>query len=152
MTMRPYKGYIKDDPNYRILYENFIMSVGHVYETSYCYSKLTKEEFAIFQFDNDPTCGVVGNNNDWCLIGGDVLVLRTWVDNTLRLVGDLKQIFDIKIIDDYTVQILTDPWTNYSEVWQLTIDLNKLTRPLTLTKIKDFKNYVDKPYTENVDW
>lgn len=150
--MRPYKGYIKDDPNYRILYENFVMSVGHVYETSYCCNKLTKEEFAIFQFDNDPTCGVVGNNNDWCLIGGDVLVLRTWVDNTLRLVGDLKQIFDIKIIDDYTVQILTDPWTNNSEVWQLTIDLNKLTRPLTLTKIKDFKNYVDKPYTENVDW
>lgn len=150
--MRPYKGYIKDDPNYRILYESFVMSVGHVHETSYCCNKLTKEEFAIFQFDNDPTCGVVGNNNDWCLIGGDVLVLRTWVDNTLRLVGDLKQIFDIKIIDDYTVQILTDPWTSNSEVWQLTIDLNKLTRPLTLIKIKDFKNYVDKPYTENVDW
>ena len=150
--MRPYKGFIKDDPNFKTIFENIVMTVGHVFETSYCYNKLTKEEFAIFKFDNDPTCGIVGQKNDWCLIGGDLLVLRTWVDNSLRLVGELKQIFDLKSIDDYTVQILTDPWTNNSEIWQLTIDLNKLKRPLTLIKIRDFKEYVDKPYTDDVVW
>ena len=150
--MRPYKGFIKDDPNFRTLFENTVMTVGHIFETSYCYNKLTKEEFAIFEFDNDPTCGLIGKRNDWCLIGGDVLVLRTWVDNTLRFVGELKQILDLKTIDDYTVQILTDPWDNGSEIWQLTIDLNKLTRPLILTKIRDFKEYADKPYTDKVVW
>jgi hypothetical protein len=152
MTMHPYKGLIIDDPNFRILFENTVMKVGHVFETSYCYNKLTKEEFAIFEFGNDPTCGLVGQRNDWCLIGGDVLVLRTWVDNTLRLVGELKEIFDLKLIDAYTIQVLTDPWADNSEIWQLTIDLNKLTRPLTLKKIRDFKEFVDKPYTDEVEW
>lgn len=150
--MRPYKGFIKDDPNFKTLFENTVMTVGHVFETSYCYNKFTKEEFAIFEFDNHPTCGLVGQRNDWCLIGGDVLVLRTWVDNTLRFVGELKQIFDLKTIDDYTVQILTDPWAADSEIWQLTINLNRLTKPLTLTKIRDFKEYADKPYTDQVEW
>lgn len=150
--MRPYKGYIKDDPNFKILFENTVMTVGHVFESSYCFNKFTKEEFAIFQFDNDPTCGIVGQNNDWCLIGGDILVLRTWVDNALRLVGELKNIFDLKQIDAYTTLILTDPWAKNSEIWHLSVDLNKLTRPLTLTKIRDFKDYFDKPYNENVKW
>ena len=150
--MRPYKGFIKDDPHFKTLFENTVMTVGHVFETSYCYNKLTNEEFSIFEFDNEPTCGVIGQRNDWCLIGGNVLVLRTWGDNTLRLVGELKQIFDLKTIDDYTVQILTDPWANNPEIWQLKIDLNRLTRPLTLTKLLDFKSYADKPYTEDVEW
>ncbi len=150
--MRPHKGFSKDDPNFRTLFENTVMIVGHVFETSYCFNKLTEEDFAIFEFSNDPTCGLVGQRNDWCLIGGDVLVLKTWVDNTLRLVGGLRHIFEIKSIDEYTVQILTDPWADNPEIWQLAIDLNRLTNPLTLHKIRDFKDYAEKPYTDKIDW
>jgi len=64
--MRPYKGYIKDDLNFKILFENTVMIVGHIFETSYCFNKLTKEEFPIFEFDDDPCCGILGQNNDWC--------------------------------------------------------------------------------------
>ena len=150
--MRPYKGYIKDDLNFKILFENTVMMVGNVFETAYCYNKLTKEEFAIFQFDNDPTCATVGKNNDWCLVGGDVLVLKTWFDNTLRMIGDLKNIYGLKTYNAYTIQILTDPWTAQSAIWQLEIDLNKLTKPISLTKVKDFKEYFDKPYTGQIVW
>lgn len=53
--------------------------------------KISKEEFSIYSFNNgDPTCAVVGSNNDWCLVGGDVLVLRTWIDNSLRQIVGLK--------------------------------------------------------------
>jgi len=150
--MRPYKGFIKDDPNFKILFDNTVMIVGHIYETSYCFNKLTKEESPIFEFLDDPCCSIVGQNNDWCLIGGDVLILKNWVDNTLRIVGDLKQIFDLKSIDTYTAQILTDPWSENSEIWQVSIDLNKITQPITLTKIRDFKEYFDRPYSENIEW
>ena len=150
--MRPYKGYIKDDQNFRTLFQNAVMLVGNVFGTAYCYNKLTREEFAIFEFDNDPTCAVVGKNNDWCLVGGEVLVLRTWVDNTLRMIGDVKEIYELKAIDAYTAQILTDPWTEQSAIWQLDIDIAKLTSPTSLFKIRDFKNYIDKPYTEQVVW
>jgi hypothetical protein len=152
LEMKSYKGYIKDDKNFKILFENTVMIVGHVFESSYCFNQLTKEEFAIFQFDNDPTCGIVGRNNDWCLVGGDVLVLRTWIDNTLRMIGELKQIFELRMIEDYKVQILTDPWSDNSAIWQLTIDLTKLTRPISIEKIRDFKEYIDKPYAEKIEW
>ncbi|MCX8531278.1 hypothetical protein [Chryseobacterium luquanense] len=150
--MRQYKEYIKDDPNFKKLFENAAMIVGHVYETAYCINKLTKEEFCIFEFLEDPSCSIVGENNDWCLIGGNVLILKTLVDNTLRLVGDFKQIFDLKYIDAYTAQILTDPWSENSEIWQISFDVNKFTQPLTLSKIRDFKEYFDKPYSENIKW
>jgi len=150
--MRPYKGYIKDDSNFRTLFENTVITVGNVFETAYCYNKLTKEEFAIFQFDYDPTSAAVGKNNDWCLIGGDVLVLKTWVDNTLRLIDDLKNIYGLKTIDAYTIQILTDPWAEQSAIWQLEINLNRLTRPTSLIKVKSFKEYFDKPYTDQIAW
>jgi len=150
--MRPYKGYIKDDPNFKQFFENAVMLLGHVFETAYCYNKITKEEFGLFQFDNDPTCGVVGKNNDWCLVGGDVLVLKTWFDNSLRLIGDLKQIHELRSVDDYKVQILIDPWSNEAAIWQLEIDKTKPTRPITLEKVKDFKDYTDKPYTEHIVW
>jgi hypothetical protein len=151
--MRPYKGYIKDDPNFKKLFENTVMLVGHVFESSYCYNKLTHEEFAIFRFNNDPTCALVGQNNDWCLIGGDILVLRTWVDNTLRTFDGIKDIFDLKALDAYLVQILTDPWTEQFSIWQLEIDLTRsAARPTTLHKIKDFKDYLDKPFTDKVEW
>jgi hypothetical protein len=51
--------------------------------------------------------------------------------NTLRVVGELKNVFELKAIDDYTVQILTDPWIKESAIWELTIDMKKLTRPTT---------------------
>jgi len=150
--MRPYKGYLKDDSNFRILYENTVMTVGHIFESSYCYNKLTEEQFGVFEFDNDPTCALVGKNDDWCLIGGDVLVLRTWADNTLRVIGELENIYGLKSIDEYTTQILTDPWTEESSIWQLEIDLTKLTRPTSLFKVKDFKEYLDKEYSEEIVW
>ncbi len=150
--MRPYKGYIKDDKNFRTVFQNSVMLVGHLFEAAYCYNKLTREEFPIFEFDNDPTCALIGKNNDWCLVGGDVLVLRTWVDSTLRMIGELKDIHELRALDAYTIQILTDPWNEYSAIWQFQFDRAKLTRPVSLFKVKDFRDYIDKPYTEQVAW
>ncbi|MBO6517248.1 MAG: hypothetical protein JJ975_11920 [Bacteroidia bacterium] len=150
--MRPYKGYIIDHPGFKTLYENTVMIVGHVFENSYCINKLTKEEFAVFQFENDPTCGVVGRNNDWCLIGGEVLMLKTWKDNTLRSISQIKEVFDLKSVDDYNVQILTDPWSEKAAIWELKIDLNRLSNPVSVKKLRDFTEFRNKPYTKNINW
>ncbi len=128
------------------------MLLGHIFENSYCINKITKEEFGIFQFENDPTSGLVGKNNDWCLVGGEVLVLRTWFDDSVRLINGLNNIHDLKRIDDYKIHILTDPWTKESSIWQLEIDPGKPTMPITLLKLRDFENYINKPYSETVKW
>lgn len=38
------------------------------------------------------------------------------------------------------------------EIWEIAIDLDKLSRPIKLTKVRDFKEYADKPYTEKIEW
>ncbi|MBS1604521.1 MAG: hypothetical protein JST42_17790 [Bacteroidetes bacterium] len=150
--MHPLKRPVKDQPGFRLLYESFTLTVGHVYEDAYCYNKLTTEEFCIWQFQNDPTCAMVGKNSDWCLVGGEILVLRTFPDQTVRPVSNLKDIHEIKLIDEYTANILIDPWSENSSIWQLELDLNRATPAIGLRKIKDFKDYLDKPYTENIIW
>ena len=152
--MRPYtlKGYIKDDPHFTTLFENAVMLIGHFFEIAYCYNKLTGEETEIFEFYNDPTCTLVGKNNDWCLVGGDLLVLKIWIDNSLRKLDQLKDVFDLKSVDEYTVLILNDPWSEESAIWQLSIDLTKLTQPTALFKVRDFNDYIEKPYSDKVIW
>ncbi|MCD1117962.1 hypothetical protein [Chryseobacterium turcicum] len=150
--MKANKGDIKDDSNFKILFENKVTIVGHIYEIAYYHNKLTKEELPIFEFENDPTCAIIGQNNDWCLLGGDVLILKTWNDNALKFINNLEQIFDLKCIDAYTAQILTDPWSENSAIWQISIDLNNITQPLILSKIRDCKEYFNKPYSENIEW
>ncbi len=150
--MRPYKGYINENENFKKLFENTIMLLGHVFEKTYIINKVTKEENPVFQFDNDPTCGLIGKYNDWCLVGGDFLVLRTWIDNSVRFLDDLKNIHSLRAIGDYTVQILIDPWSEHSAIWEMEIDLNKLTRPVNLTKLRDFKDYIETPYTDEPIW
>ncbi|MDF2190335.1 hypothetical protein [Paraflavitalea sp. CAU 1676] len=150
--MALYKGNLKDNDQFKVLFENTVMMVGHIYESAYCINKLTGEEFGIFEFDYDPTCALVGRNNDWCLIGGEVLVLKIWADRSLRLLDACEDIFALKSIDEYTVHILTDPWDDNAAIWELTIDLKKLTHPVSLMKIRDFKEYIDKPYTDDVEW
>jgi hypothetical protein len=150
--MTLHKGYINDNENFRKLFENTIMVLGHFFETAYIINKIIEEEIPIFEFDNDPTCGLIGKNNDWCLVGGDILVLKTWVDNTLRTFSELKSVHSLRAIDDYKVQILLDPWSEQSSIWQMEINLNKLTNPVTLFKMKDFSDYADKPYTDQIIW
>jgi hypothetical protein len=129
------------------------MTLGHIFEEAYCLNKVTKEEFGIWRFqEGDPTCGIVGKNNDWCLVGGEILILKTFFDHTVRPVGDLKDIHDIRLVDAYTVQILIDPWSENAAIWQLDLDLNRAAPTSNLWKIKDFKDYLDKPYVENVLW
>jgi len=150
--MPPFKGFIKDDPNFKKLFENTVMLLGHVFENAYLYNKFTREETGIFQFSNDPACGLVGKNNDWCLVGGDRLILQTLLDNTISPVGDLGHIHDLKSIDSYTTQILTDPWAKDAAIWQLELDLTNHAQLINLYKVKEFTGYVGKPYSEAIDW
>lgn len=138
--MRSYKGYIVDQSGFRLLYKNFVMVLGHLYEDAYSYNKITKEEIDIWRFHHEPTCGLIGKNNDWCLVGGEGLILRTNFDRTVRQVGDLQNIHDLRLVNDYTAQILTDPWSEDAAIWQLEIDLNRVAPSIGLWKVKDFKN------------
>ena len=61
----------------------------------------------------------------------------------------VEQIFAFKALDACSVQILTDPWTDTSAIWQLDIAPGS---PVQLYKVKDFGAYRNEPYTEDVVW
>ncbi|WP_080057429.1 hypothetical protein [Spirosoma aerolatum] len=150
--MLHHKGYIKDEACFKTLFENTVMVLGHCFENAYLFNKLTKEELGIFQFYGDPTCGLVGKNNDWCLVGGEVLVIKGLLNHTLWVVDDLKDIYGLKMIDEYKTLVLTDPWTEGSAIWLLTIDFSSLSKPLGVSKVRDFKDYFNQPFSEVVIW
>ena len=150
--MHSYKGHLKDNPGFRPLYKNFSMLLGHIFEEVYCINLITNEEFGIWQFPSDPTCGVIGKNNDWCLVGSESLVLKTFFDRTVRPVGDLRNIHELRLINEYTAKILTDPWAEDAAIWQLEIDVNRFAPDIGLWKIRDFNDYTGKPYVEDVLW
>ena len=150
--MHPFKGYVKDQPGFRLLYQNFAMILGHLYEDAYYFNKLTNEEIVVWRFQYEPTCGVIGQNNDWCLIGGEILILKTFFDHTVRPIGNLQDIHEIRLVGERAAQILIDPWSENAAIWQLDLDLNNAAPRNNLWKVKDFKDYLDKPYEENVIW
>lgn len=120
---------------------------------------LFSEQEEVFLFDKDinkelwrtsmygnATCGIVGLVNDWAVVGGEYLII--WIDNVLSKIEepDLKGIHDIRQTGDDEIEILTDPWSEKSAIWKLNL------RTLNKSKIKDFNNYKEKPYQDNVEW
>lgn len=150
--MQQEKDYLKNAGTFKILFGNSAMLLGQCYESAYLLNKTTNEEFDIFEFYGDPTCGLIGPNNDWCLAGGNVLIFKNLLDNTLTVIDGLNDIYGLKAVDDYKVLILTDPWTAESAVWQLDIELSQSLKPTNLSKLQDVKTYISEPYSETVIW
>lgn len=138
--------------NFKVLDESFMMILGHVFEKVYCIEKSTRKETPIFDFYGDPTCGLIGSRNDWFLLGGDILILKTDKDNTVQPISNLTDIFELKLIDDYSALILTDPWSAKSAIYKLTIELNATIRKIEVEKIRAFNEYYNKPYSDSIEW
>jgi hypothetical protein len=138
------------NPNFKTFFENDQLVLGHEFEQAYIFDKTSQETWQIFEFDNDPTCGVIGENNDWCLVGGQVLVL--WTKNLLEIIDHVEQIYELRLLAKNKAHILTDPWSGKSAIWELEIENNKTDLQYKLKKLKDFDDYFNKPYTENVFW
>lgn len=94
----------------------------------------------------EATCGLIGLSNEWVIVGGKELIL--WKNNSFKIINDaeLQCIHDVRYIEDSKINILTDPWSDHSAIWQFdVIKEEKL-------KIKDFPFYKSGAYTEEVLW
>ena len=97
-------------------------------------------------FYGDPDCGLIDQNNQWCLVGGSALIL--WNKKKILEINDanLCWIYAVRQTDANKVQILTDPFANNSAVWELDTLTTKF------RKIRDFDNYKNKKYTDIIEW
>ena len=128
----------------RVLAESGNLIVVHCYEDASIYFKKTKEKFYIGDFYGDPTCALVGPDEDWVLVGGEHLTL--WQGGLTASIAGIHWICGLRLVDSETVDILTDPWTSDSAVWRMTIPDRRL------VKVADFPWYREKPYTDDVEW
>lgn len=126
---------INDHINFRKLDETFVMLLGHVDGHAYFINKITNEKFGLYAFEVEPTCGLIGTNNDWALVGGEVLVLKTLFDNSVRMLP-LASISALKKIGDYSAQIHIDPRSENASAWLLEVDVTNPAKPVRLRRVE----------------
>jgi hypothetical protein len=131
----------------RKLCETDKLFLGNEYETAVLIEKSTGEATELGSFYGDPKCGIIDTESKWCIVGGSE-GLVVWYQGTIIEINDdeLHWSYALRQIDFKTVQVLTDPWSEKSAIWEL--DLHTL----EYRKIRDFDDYKDKLYTENVVW
>ena len=132
--------------NYKVLSETEELVLGHVFEDAYLTTKKSGETISLGDFYGHPDCGLISRTNDWCIVCGPILVV--WTKNNISRIecADLNRVFDIRQSGSYTVQLLIDPWAANSAIWECNITTKEK------CKIRDFPDYKDKEYTDNVKW
>ena len=141
-----YKNSIFKSKYFRVVWETNKYVLGHEYENAYLYNKFSKDTIYLCNFYGDPECGVISDEGDWCVIGGDIIAV--WKDGTIHLLDSeqMNNPFKMKIEDKSKVRVLTDPWSTDSAIWEINIE------DLSYKKISDFPYYIEKPYKEDIEW
>ncbi len=147
----------KNYPDMHVLDETDTYFIGHIFEEAYLIEKRNGEEIVRDSFYGDPTCGLISIQNDWAIIAGEHITIwkagkKTWLNGIgkgkITIVADenLKWIHSIRTADNRTVEILIQPWEDHSAIW--TLDMESL----QFKKKRDFDDYKEKEYTDEIVW
>ncbi|MBD8491343.1 hypothetical protein IFO69_21515 [Echinicola sp. CAU 1574] len=128
------------------LYETDKLKLENEFEATFLTDKKSGKTLMEDDFYGDPNCGLIDKDNKWAIVAGEHLTI--WTPKKWTRINDeeLKWIHSIRIKNSETVEILTDPWNDNSAIWEID------TRTFDFKKIKDFEDYKDQEYSENVIW
>lgn len=127
-----------------ILDETDQLLLLHEWETASLIDKISDSVLWQEEYIGDPTCGLIDKGNKWAVVAGGHLTI--WNQGKTRIVDELADIHSIRIENADTIEVLIDPWSTKSAVWKLNV------KTLEKSKIRDFFEYRDKPFTEEVNW
>tara|TARA_B100001245_G_scaffold234799_1_gene221122 strand:+ start:815 stop:1216 length:402 start_codon:yes stop_codon:yes gene_type:complete len=115
------------------------------YESAFLVNYKTGQVLLEYHFYGDPTCGLVADDEAYALIGGDHLT--NWTPRKSKRFDDgPRWIYAIREKDQMRAEFLTDPWHEDSAIWEI----NTLT--FEIQKVRDFLDYHDKEYVDEVIW
>ena len=128
------------------LYETDKLIIQHEFEYAYLCDKKSGMKLMYDDFYGDSACGLISHNNDWAIIAGEHLTL--WINGHIKKVEneDLKWIHSVRAKGDYMVEILIDPWSDKSAIWELDL------RTLKYIKLRDFSDYREKESCYTIVW
>ena len=140
--------FIKIILNYymKILFQTEKLLLISEYEIAKLIDRLNGTVLLEEYFYGDPMCGLISIDNSWAIIAGIHLII--WTSKETKIIEDdnLKWIHSIRYKTDLIVEILIDPWSESSAIWELN------TNTFDYIKIKDFDNYKNQMYTDFVVW
>ncbi len=134
------------DKNFKILNETDKFILGHIFEEVCLIDKETNKKYELGSMYGDPSCGLIDQDNKWCIIGGATLIIWSTKETTELKVDEFYWACRFRQIDQNNVQILIDPWEDNSSVWELNV-IDK-----SYFMICEFKNNQNKEYTEHNEW
>ena len=128
------------------LYETDRLKLENEFETTFLTDKKSGQTLMEDDFYGDPNCGLIDKDNKWAIVAGEHLTI--WTPKKWKRIEneDLKWIHSIRIKDVEMVEVLTDPWSKKSAIWEINV------KTLEFKKIRDFNDYIDQEYSENVNW
>lgn len=128
------------------LYETDKLKLENEFEATFLIDKKSGQTLMEDDFYGDPNCGLIDKDNKWAIVAGEHLTI--WTPKKWTRINDeeLKWIHSIRIKNSETVEILIDPWSDNSAIWEIN------TRTFDFKKIKNFEDYKDQEYSENVIW
>ena len=134
-----------------VLFETDKLRVEHEFENAYLIEKASGKELLFDDFYGDPKCGLISKNNDWAIIAGEHLTIWRADKKIKKRINrieheELKWIHDLRLKAENIIEILTDPWSEKSAIWELDI------KSLQYVKIREFLKYKDSEYTESIEW
>jgi hypothetical protein len=128
------------------LYETDRLKLENEFEATFLTDKKSGQALMEDDFYGDPNCGLIDNDNKWAIVAGEHLTI--WTPKKWKRIEneDLKWIHSIRIKDLEVVEVLTDPWSKKSAIWEINV------KTLEFKKVRDFNDYKDQEYSENVNW
>ncbi len=129
-----------------VIYETDFLRFEHEFETAFLVYKPLGRVLLEDYFYGDPTCGLIDSDNQWAIVGGEHLAV--WTPQKWQRIDDegLRWIHALRVKNHNTVEILIDPWSECSAIWE--IDVQTFEFRMT----QDFEMYRDKEYSDRILW
>lgn len=126
------------------LYETDKLILENKFETTYIKDKSTGKILFEQEFYGEIECGLIDKNDQWVVLGGEYLSI--WTPTTFQTFDNIKWIHSLRMKDNNTIEILTDPWCDTSAIWEVNLNSFKS------IKIKEFLDYKQQEYTDKINW
>ncbi|KXX66560.1 hypothetical protein [Flammeovirga sp. SJP92] len=133
----------------KTLFETEKLKITYEFERVFLIEKPSGKMLLSDDFYGNPNCGLISVSNKWAIIGGEHLTVWKKINippTEKFIVEHFEWIHDMRLKSNNSIELLTDPWSESSAVWELDIET------MTFMKIKDFKDYIGKAYCEQVEW
>jgi len=130
----------------KIINETDLLKLEHEFESTFLVNKVNHQVLMVDDFYGEPVCGLIDTENNWAVVAGAHLTLWKPDLEIKYQTKEFKNIHSIRLKNNKTIEILTDPWDKVSAIWELDLQTNELIKGV------NFNKYIGKKYVEQIEW